>query len=85
MPSLFAEISDAVWLGLIGLVAMVVKELLDRSKVERVASKIDEATDKHRDHEQVSEDVSRKVADNSAKLDAISERLGGGKNGDGQR
>lgn len=39
---MLAEISDAVWLAIIGLIAMAVKELFDRQRGKDAAAKVEE-------------------------------------------
>lgn len=43
---MFAEISDAVWLALIGLLAMCVKEYIDYRRAVSVVAKVEKATGK---------------------------------------
>ena len=40
MPPIFA-VSDAVWLGVIGVIAMIVKEILDDRRASRAEKKVD--------------------------------------------
>ena len=70
---LFAEVSDAVWLAVIGLVAMVVKELLDQRRADKVAVKVAEVKVSH-DEAAVKSDAVAARADE--KMDALTKVAG---------
>jgi len=54
---LFAEISDTVWLAIIGIVAMVVKDVLDAWRARRAAAAVVKAVVDKADEAAVQRDV----------------------------
>ena len=65
---LFAEISDAVWLAVIGLVYMAVKEWFDSKRAREAASHVEEVKKTLSDNVAVQEETNKVASD---KMDAI--------------